>query len=69
MTLNAAYKLIDKECDFLGRSFPAVMQLIGENPWIFSPRVVNAYDVIMLEEDCPVDEDPGAFSPDAVECF
>ena len=69
MTLNAAYKIIDKECDFLGRDFPTVMDMIYNNPGMFPQRVQNAYHIILLEEDCPVDEDPGAFSPDAVECF
>ena len=50
MTLNAAYKLIDKECAFLGRDFPTVLVMIGENPWIFSPRVQQAYDIVMEDK-------------------
>lgn len=49
MKLVTAYRLIDKECDFLGRDFPTVLVMIGENPWIFSPRVREAYDRVMAD--------------------
>ena len=50
MTLRQAYRIIDKEAEFLGRDFPTVLVMIGENPWIFSPRVQQAYDIVMEDK-------------------
>ena len=47
MKLVTAYKLIDKECDFLGRDFPTVLKMIEHSPWIFSPRILEAYRRVM----------------------
>ena len=51
MKLITAYKVIDKECEFLGRDFPAVMDMIYKNPGVFPQRVQEAYHIILREED------------------
>jgi len=57
MTLNAAYRIIEKETKFLGLDWDRVMYLLRTNPMIFPQSVVEAYarmmkdQVIVLEED------------------
>ena len=55
MTLRQAYRIVDKEAEFLGRDFPTVMDMIYQNPGMFPQRVQEAFHIILLEEDCPAD--------------
>ena len=50
MTLNAAIKIIEREAEFLGRSFDWVMQNCVERPGIFKMSTVEAYKVISESE-------------------
>ena len=56
MKLITAYKVIEKECEFLGRDFPTVMDMVYANPGMFPQRVQNAYHIILLEEDYPLED-------------
>ena len=57
MTLNAAYRIIEKETKFLGLDWDRVMYLLRTEPMIFPQSVLEAYgrvmkdQVIILEED------------------
>ena len=48
MTLNAATKIIEKNCEFLGKDWDEVMFLLAEMPGIFPQSAVEAYDVISV---------------------
>jgi len=58
MKYDTAVKVIEKEAEFLGRSFEWVMIECDEQPGIFPQSTLNAYEVIREE----LDPDPGAFS-------
>jgi len=58
MKYSTAVKVIEKECEFLGRDFDAVMLMIDEMPWVFPKGAQKAYEVIREE----LDPDPGAFA-------
>ena len=50
MTLNAAIKIIEKECEFLGKDWNEVMFLLADMPGIFKMSTVEAYKVISLSD-------------------
>ena len=58
MKYTTAVKVIEKECEFLGKDFDEVMFLVCDNPGMFPQRALDAYEVIYAEHD----PDPGAFS-------
>ena len=58
MKYKTAVKVIEKECEFLGRDFDEVMLMICEMPWVFPKGAQKAYEVVYAEHD----PDPGAFS-------
>ena len=50
MTLNAAIKIIEKECEFLGKDWDEVMFLLADMPDIFKLSTVEAYKVISVSD-------------------
>ena len=56
MTLRQAYKILDKECDFLGVDWDRIMYMLRYNPMIFPQRALDAYAVILREEDYWMEE-------------
>ena len=50
MTLNAAIKIIKKECEFLGKDWDEVMFLLADMPGIFPLSSIEAYKVISVSE-------------------
>ncbi|NBQ17178.1 hypothetical protein EBU24_02590 [bacterium] len=56
MKPTTAYKIIQKECDFLGKSFSWVWaDIIKHGSMIYSEQAVQAVDV--LSDHCPHTED------------
>ena len=47
MKLITAYKVLEKECDFLGVDWEKLMKLFIECPAIFPQRSQEAYDRVM----------------------
>jgi hypothetical protein len=47
MTLNQAYKILEKESEFLGLSWGDLQHLLQENPTIFPQSVLKAYAVYL----------------------
>ena len=50
MTLNAAIKIIEKECEFLGKDWDEVMFLLADMPTIFPQSAMEAYKVISVSD-------------------
>ena len=50
MTLNAAIKTIEKECEFLGKDWDEVMFLLADMPTIFPQSAIEAYGVISVSD-------------------
>ena len=50
MTLNAAIKIIEKECEFLGKDWNELMILLADRPGIFKLSTVEAYKVISVSD-------------------
>ena len=51
MTLITAYKVLEKECDFLGVDWEKLMALFTECPSIFPQRSLEAYDRVMEDRE------------------
>ena len=58
MKYDTAVKVIEKEAEFLGKTFDWVMENCDERPGIFKLSTIDAYEVIREE----LDPDPGAFA-------
>ena len=58
MRYETAVKVIEKEAEFLGKTFDWVMENCDEQPGIFKLSTLDAYEVIREE----LDPDPGAFA-------
>ena len=50
MTLNAAIKIIEKECEFLGKDWDEVMFLLADMPTMFPQSAMEAYKVISVSD-------------------
>jgi len=50
MTLNAAIKVIKRECEFLGKDWDEVMFLLADMPTIFPQSAIEAYKVISVSD-------------------
>ena len=50
MTLNAAIKIIEKECKFLGKDWDEVLFLLADMPTIFPQSAIEAYKVISVSD-------------------
>jgi len=44
MTLERAYRILEQECEFLGKNWDWLMNTLGESPLIFPNYVRDAYD-------------------------
>ena len=47
MKLITAYKVLDKQCDFLGVDWERLMSLLEKSRMSFPQRVITAYDRVM----------------------
>ena len=47
MTVNAAIKKLERECEFLGIEWDRMMYLCRTNPLMFPVSVMNAFDVYL----------------------
>ena len=47
MTVNAAVKRLEHECDFLGIDWDRLMYLCRTSPLMFPQGVMNAFDVYL----------------------
>ena len=51
MTLLTAYKVLDKQCDFLGVDWERLMNLLATSRMSFPLRVLEAYDRVMEDRE------------------
>ena len=51
MKLITAYKILDKQCDWLGVDWERLMHLLSTSRMSFPLRVVEAYDRIMEDRE------------------
>ena len=51
MRYETAVKVIEKECEFLGKDFDEVLLLVQDMPWVFPKGAQKAYEVIYEENN------------------
>ncbi len=56
MTLNAAKKILNRECEFLGIEWDRLMYLLNTNPMIFPTGALNAYSVWLESIDHVIED-------------